>query len=88
MRLWIKLIYTKQHKSLETYLGRHDEGCVRVKRWEWGVGKGQWKRLVNAAVRDADMRGRVYTRYFIIGSRYTGTLSGTSAQADALFSAI
>ena len=65
----IYFIVSKQKKTLYSqvsYPGT-DQGTLTIKRWEWGIGKGKWKRQVRKAAEAMGLTGRVRAAYFILG---------------------
>lgn len=85
-RIWISLIYPKQRANLSTRLGPgFDEGRVQAKRWEWGIGKGQWKRAVKGAARELGMEGQTRAIYLVVVSRYSVKYDGTKYTANQLY---
>lgn len=86
---WLSLIYSRHHVSLETRYGSFDDyGRIRGSRWEWGIGKGQWKRRVKKAAQVFGMEGHAYAGYFIIGSYYRLDYEGTRRGAELLYEEI
>lgn len=90
MKLRASLTFRRYHGSLSTRLGypRWDEGRVRITAWEWGVGKGGWKRRINRRAKEVGADGRLRAIYFLVGCRYSGTIQGTKKQADLVWAAL
>ena len=89
MRFWASLIYSRWGTSITTRRGPGvDEGRVKGERWEWGIGKGQWKRQAKKAAQVFDMKGRVKTVYFGVGAHYRLEYTGTKSAAELLYNYI
>jgi hypothetical protein len=95
--LWVSLIYSRTRTSfysrtrtsLSTRLGgRIDEGKVSSRRWEWGFGKGQWKRRLKKEARTLGMEGRARAIYFLIGAFYRIDYTGTQNTTNILYESI
>lgn len=83
--LWVSLTYARTKSYLATrrettVYGVTTEGRVRAKRWEWGIGKGQWKRMAKRHAKVYDLQGHVRAVYFLIGSFYRLEYTGTNAE--------
>lgn len=87
--LHASLIYSRHRASLCTRSGAGvDEGHVKGTRWEWGIGKGQWKRAVKKAARELGMEGHTRATYLLVGSRYTVKYDGTKTAASQLYESL
>lgn len=74
-------IRSRQTAKLSTSLGRVSHGLVETTRWEFGVGKGGWKRRL----RKLDERVEVKTLWLGPWARYTLRFESTRANADLLW---
>lgn len=87
--IWISLIYSKQRANLSTRLGPGvNRGRVQARRWEWGIGKGQWKRAAKRAARELGMEGQTRAIYLVVVSRYSVKYDGTKYAANQLYESI
>ena len=87
--MYLYAIIHRQHSSKRTstgYSGSHGE--VKAQRWEWGIGKGRWKRQARKAAQVFDMEGHVRVVFFGIGSYYRLNYTGTARAADLLYDEI
>jgi hypothetical protein len=82
-------LYSRWNTSLTTQVGYSgSKGGVEGHRWEWGVGKGAWKRRANSIAKERGMDGRVRAVWFILGSYYYWDITGTAGDARVLYDAI
>ena len=87
--LWISYVRSRTRTSLSTRLGgRIDEGKVKARRWEWGFGKGQWKRRAKRDARELDMDGSARAIYFLVGAFYRVEYTGSKHTANLLYESI
>jgi len=85
MHFNLYIIHSKQTKILST---NDNQGNVQVKRIEWGIGKGKWKRQVRQAAEGLGLRGHIRPIYFLIGSYYKGEYDGDAVSTESFYSAI
>lgn len=77
------LVYSRHRTSLSTRSGAGvNEGTVKGTRWEWGIGKGQWKRAVKRAARELGMEGHTRATYLLVCSRYRIGYNGKAAASQ------
>lgn len=87
--LWGTLIWSRHKTSVSTRTGYNvDEGRVVSRRWEWGIGKGQWRRRAKKHARMFGMRGRARAVYFLVGAYYRLEYTGSGHAANSLYEAI
>ncbi len=84
MHFHFYIIQSKQTKTLSQGFGS-SPGFVTLKRIEWGIGKGRWKREVRRTAEALEMTGKLRVIYFIIGSYYKGEYRGSMNAAEALY---
>lgn len=86
MSVWA--IISRQRKALSTRLGYSvDSGQMHGHRWEWGVGKGRWKRALKKDAQALGCAGHCRAIYFVVGSYYTFKYTGTGRAINALYEA-
>lgn len=86
MRIWASLTYAQHHTSMSTRVGpSYDAGALKCTRWEWGFGKGQWKRRIKKNAEVYGMKGKICTIYFVIGCYYRVSYTGTKRSTNLLY---
>lgn len=56
-------------------------GKITGVRWEWGIGKGAWKRRLRREFPGIQIR----PLYFLVGTRYTLSASGSKTSIDRVW---
>jgi hypothetical protein len=84
MHFHFHALRTKQTKTLATGFS-NPPGYVTLKRIEWGIGKGGWKREIRKTAKCLGMTGKLSATYFVIGSLYKGEFRGSMHAAEALY---